>query len=495
MGDAVISGDGAEEQTTDHAAVQPMADVPARGSSRRRVERARRERLEQSAFAVAMPLPPTHSRKRSLGNGRKLGIALSYAVAFAVMLRALVRVEYASPRTAIVVGVLGYGLFLGGRYLAIRALPGVLGLVTRAVAGVTCGVFAVSIVVLGGARFDVIASGLAALAFLVFVVTTLHELGYRRRRIVLVGHGDATTQLLRDATEVRREFEVVATVGDMDPCPELGDVRHYGAIADLAEAVRAHRPDLVVVGVSSGRPEVFEALLDLAGSGFRVIDLPEFYAHAFGRVPVEYVSPAWFMSVLHLYRRAYTMRTKRTFDILGATFLLLVTLPLWLVIAVLIRRRIFFKQARVGQWGKTFTMYKFRTMREGSEEPGIPVFASVRDPRVTRVGRVLRRTRLDELPQLWNVLVGDMSLVGPRPERPEFYTSLSKQVPWWIRRTMLKPGITGWAQIKSGYSDDVGSAADKLSYDLWYLRHSSVLIDLMICLKTLPRLVSGFGTR
>jgi lipopolysaccharide/colanic/teichoic acid biosynthesis glycosyltransferase len=134
-------------------------------------------------------------------------------------------------------------------------------------------------------------------------------------------------------------------------------------------------------------------------------------------------------------------------------------------------------------------------MRKNAEEPGLPVFATVGDPRITNVGRILRRTRLDELPQLWNVLLGHMSIVGPRPERPEFYATLAKQVPFWTRRHVVKPGITGWAQINAGYADDAVTTTEKLSYDLWYLRHRSFLTDLVICARTLPKFVSGNGAR
>ena len=134
-------------------------------------------------------------------------------------------------------------------------------------------------------------------------------------------------------------------------------------------------------------------------------------------------------------------------------------------------------------------------MFEDAESPGRPAWALDSDPRVTGIGRLLRRTRLDELPQLWNVLRGDMSIVGPRPERPEYLTMLSDAVPFWTSRHLLKPGITGWAQVTGGYAADAASTETKLSYDLWYLRHRSLAIDLAVCAKTFSRLLSGFGAR
>jgi lipopolysaccharide/colanic/teichoic acid biosynthesis glycosyltransferase len=149
---------------------------------------------------------------------------------------------------------------------------------------------------------------------------------------------------------------------------------------------------------------------------------------------------------------------------------------------------IIYRQTRVGQSGKPFTMYKFRTMRADAEAGGA-LFAAERDPRTTRVGRFVRMTHLDELPQLWDVLKGDMSIVGPRPERPEFVPMLEGAVPYFTRRLLVKPGITGWAQLRSDYACDCDSAADKLSYDLWYLRNRNLLVDLAICAKTFTSIV------
>ena len=157
---------------------------------------------------------------------------------------------------------------------------------------------------------------------------------------------------------------------------------------------------------------------------------------------------------------------------------------------------ILYRQTRIGEGGKPFTVLKFRTMVVDAEEDGQAHFTSEGDSRVTRGGRLLRRTHLDELPQLWNVLRGDMSVVGPRPERPEFTDRLEEAVPFWNRRLLVKPGITGWAQIQCGYVADCDEMADKLSYDLWYLRNQSLALDVAICLKTaalaLGALLPGF---
>ena len=391
------------------------------------------------------------------------------------------------------------GLFLSvvwvfaQRIITARCLPSAVGRSSRAAAGAVLGLAAVSA---GAAWFPSVHVRpwmLVPSAGAAFAVALLYDRDPRRRRVLLVGGGEGSRQVLEDLATRQRQLDLVALVGELDACAENdGSLPRYGALSDLPDAIEIHRPDIVVVNVKKGRPEVFQRLLDLAGSGFRVVGLPELYEHAFGRVPVAQISPAWFMSVLHLYQRPYTSLTKRTFDVAIAFAAILVTLPLIAVMALLIRRPVLYRQVRVGEWGRTFMMYKFRTMREGAEETGTAVYAAVNDQRITRVGRILRRTRLDELPQLWNVLIGDMSIVGPRPERPEF-SVLLEQIPWWMRRNMAKPGITGWAQINSGYASDTDSAAEKLSYDLWYLRHRSLLLDLIICLRTMPKLVTGSG--
>jgi exopolysaccharide biosynthesis polyprenyl glycosylphosphotransferase len=243
--------------------------------------------------------------------------------------------------------------------------------------------------------------------------------------------------------------------------------------------------------------EDLQRVLDTSSLNSRVVGVHGFYEYAFGRVPVHNLSPAWFMSLVHPYQKTYSRITKRAFDIIVAGLGLLVAAPFALAICILVRLSgpgpILYRQVRLGQAGKTFEMLKFRTMVDGAERLGAPVWAIAEDPRITRVGRVLRRCRLDELPQLWNVLRGDMSIVGPRPERPEFFDVLAKEVPFWTRRHLVKPGITGWAQVHRGYTSDTLGTAEKLSYDLYYLRHQGLVLDLAISVKTAATMFSGDG--
>jgi lipopolysaccharide/colanic/teichoic acid biosynthesis glycosyltransferase len=251
--------------------------------------------------------------------------------------------------------------------------------------------------------------------------------------------------------------------------------------------ITQYQPDLVILTGGRKPPETFSRLLDAAQAGFRVVHLAEFYEYAFGRVPVEDLSYEWFLSVLHLYQRRYSRAIKRCLDLAGASLLLLLTLPLFPLLALFVYQTegpIFLRQSRLGEHGKVFTIFKFRTMHADAEAQGQAVWASAQDPRLTRTGGIMRRLRLDELPQILNVLHGEMSLVGPRPERPEFLAELSGRVPYWTRRHLIKPGLTGWAQVRQGYAASAEQTATKLSYDFWYLRHRSLTVDLAILLRT-----------
>ncbi len=332
----------------------------------------------------------------------------------------------------------------------------------------------------------------AEMAFSIFVFSwawegLVHRSLAGRRRVLVIGEHEGGTKLAEDVrADKDAPFEVLAVIGD----------EHVDTIGMLVEE---HRPDIVVLASHELRPDAFERLLDVAGLGFKLVGLSEFYEHAFGRVPVESLRPTWFMNVLHLYQRPYTRLAKRAFDIAVAAIGLVVVSWLLPILWLVVRRTggpgpVIFTQTRLGESGRRFTIYKFRTMRNDAELAGA-VWAAQDDPRITKVGKFMRKTRLDELPQLVNVLKGDMSIVGPRPERPEFLEQLQDAVPFWTRRHLVKPGITGWAQVRRGYTADAEGTADKLSYDLWYLRHRSLVIDLAVCVKTFTTLVTGSGAR
>lgn len=315
-------------------------------------------------------------------------------------------------------------------------------------------------------------------------------------RLLLVGKLEDAQTLLHDLRRGRGGgYEVIGAVGDSDVHEgQEPQAPWLGSVAQLDAVITEYRPDLVVLTGRGATPGTFSRLLDVAQAGFRVVQLTEFYEYAFGRVPIEDLPHDWFLSVLHLYQRRYSRAIKRALDLVGATGLLLLTLPLFPLLALFVQQTegpLILRQLRLGEHGKLFTIYKFRTMRADAEASGQAVWAAEQDPRLTRTGGVMRRLRLDELPQLWNVFRGEMSLVGPRPERPEFLAELSRHLPYWTRRHLVKPGLTGWAQVRQGYAASADETATKLSYDFWYLRHRSLTVDLAILLRTLGVVFQG----
>ena len=374
---------------------------------------------------------------------------------------------------------------------AFAAVHFTLGVPVRCAVGAVTGLVGVSAFALWVPGLGMSTPTLLALAASVFTVTTMWEGIVQRlvgkRRVLVVGPSscaDAVAEAV--AFEGHSRFTVV---GAVDDGPD--DAFRLGPVDELSRIVEEQRPGLIVLSDGETSSSAIDRLLVSSSLDFKVVGLAHFFDYAFGRVPIDDLTPSWFMSILHVWQRPYTRFAKRTFDVVCAALGLLLAAPLMLVIACLVRLTpgpIIYRQTRVGEGGRHFTISKFRTMRQDAERPGEPAFAEENDPRVTRVGRLLRKTHLDELPQLWVVLKGDMSIVGPRPERPEFIPMLEEAVPFFTRRLLVKPGITGWAQLRRDYASDAEGAADKLSYDLWYVRNRNVIVDLAICAKTVSTL-------
>jgi exopolysaccharide biosynthesis polyprenyl glycosylphosphotransferase len=242
-----------------------------------------------------------------------------------------------------------------------------------------------------------------------------------------------------------------------------------------------------------------QALLTCKLRGIDVEDGTTFYEKMSGKIMLENLRPSWIIFSADFSASPLWRLGKRIADILLAALGLLLAAPFMLVIAVMIKADscgpILFTQERVGQRGELFTLFKFRSMRVDAEATTGPVYADVNDVRVTRIGRWLRRFRLDEFPQLLNVLKGDMSFVGPRPERLFFVEQFVKEIPFYIQRLSVKPGITGWAQVNYTYGANVNDALEKLQLDLYYIKNMSFLMDLFILLKTVKITVRGEGAR
>ena len=317
-----------------------------------------------------------------------------------------------------------------------------------------------------------------------------------KQRVLVIGTNGGASDVMQELqSDDRAPFTIVGVVGGRQDGGGA-DVPRLGRLDELTRIVEAQRPDIIILTDDRAGAWAVEPLLDLAPMGFKVVGVSHFFEHALGRVPLPHLTPAWFMSMLHLRQKPYTRLAKRSFDLVVASLGLLLVAPLLPLLAALVRTSpgpIIYSQTRLGEGGRHYRMFKFRTMRADAEEAGRPLFARESDPRVTRVGRLLRQTHFDEVPQLWNVMKGEMSIVGPRPERPEFVEMLEQTVPFWTRRLLVKPGITGWAQLRCGYAYDTDSTAEKLSYDLWYLRNRNVVVDLAICAKTVSTLLFRSG--
>jgi exopolysaccharide biosynthesis polyprenyl glycosylphosphotransferase len=266
-----------------------------------------------------------------------------------------------------------------------------------------------------------------------------------------------------------------------------------GELGNLGDLVAAHQIHLLVMSSEVPRLSVFnEIAASCLHLPVRLWELAGFYEDVFGHVPVAEINASWFQYIMHPNYRSSPSASKRALDLAVALVVGLASLPVMLVFAVLIRLDggpVLFRQPRIGEGGRPFTVYKLRTMRMGVSSAAAQ-WADADDPRVTRTGRVLRRTHLDEFPQLINVLRGDMSIVGPRPEQPEFVDRLERWVPFYTRRHLLKPGITGWAQVRCGYAGSDFGSAWKLCHDLYYLKHRSLSLDLVILGETLRTLVA-----
>ena len=260
------------------------------------------------------------------------------------------------------------------------------------------------------------------------------------------------------------------------PLPEL--VRTYG-IDEIVVAVRDHR--------RSGLP--MDDLLMCRSMGIPVHDMSAFYEMTHAEVPLESLKASWLIYGPGFVQSEIQRAVKRAFDILASSALLLITLPVIVAAALAIkldsRGDLIYRQQRVGLFGRPFTCLKFRSMVSNAESDGVARWATPGDRRVTRVGRILRDTRIDELPQLLSVLKGDMSLVGPRPERPEFVNKLREAIPFYDLRHTVKPGLTGWAQVRYTYGDTLESARRKHQFDLYYVKNNSLLLDIMVLFETI----------
>lgn len=324
-----------------------------------------------------------------------------------------------------------------------------------------------------------------------------------RRRILLVGSGSraAKVQTLEKDDTGKVQFNLVGCLPFSNEHCNYNKARILHDQGSILSIAKKYKVDEIIVGVrerrSGGLPT--SQLLECKLAGIEIIDLPSFFERQMGHIQLESLNPSWMIFSDGFQRSSMKDITKRAFDIIVSSLLLLVTFPVFLLAALLIwlesGRPILYQQKRVGEHGRAFEVLKFRSMYQDAERDGVPRWAKKQDARITRVGKVIRMLRIDELPQIYNVLKGDMSFVGPRPERPYFVDELAKQITYYPMRHTVKPGITGWAQIRYPYGATVEDAIQKLQFDLYYVKNHTLFLDLIILLQTAQVVLFGKGAR
>jgi sugar transferase (PEP-CTERM system associated) len=324
-------------------------------------------------------------------------------------------------------------------------------------------------------------------------------------RLLLVGTSPAAVHLARELYERRQELGV-EIVGFVDPDPSrvgaaVINPGVVGTIEDIPLLAPKLRVDRVVVSLTESRGKLpMDRLLDVRmQSGVAFDHLASVYEEYTGKIAVENLRPSWLIFSSGFRKTRVLLAVKRVLDLLLSLVGVVLAAPIMLIVALVIklesRGPALYHQERVGLNGRIFTVHKFRTMRVDAEAATGPVWSTANDTRVTRIGKFLRLVRLDELPQLWNVLAGEMSFVGPRPERPSFVETLTKDIPYYGQRHAVKPGLTGWAQVRYTYGASVEDAVQKLQYDLYYIKNLSIALDLVIVLETIKTVVLRRGAR
>ncbi|MCK8457446.1 TIGR03013 family XrtA/PEP-CTERM system glycosyltransferase [Sphingomonas faeni] len=322
-----------------------------------------------------------------------------------------------------------------------------------------------------------------------------------KRRIVVLGAGVRAARIQSLSAQPGINFVVARFVLMGEAEPAVQGALPRGEIPNLATYIVDQNASEVVLALDERRNALpMKDLLRVRTTGVQVSEISSFLERETGRIDLKSVNPSWLIfSDGFASSRMLSSVFKRAFDIIASGLLLTVTLPIILVTAIAIKLEskgpAFYRQRRVGLYGEGFDILKLRSMRQDAEVLGKAVWAAEDDPRITRIGRFIRKVRIDELPQTWTVLKGEMSFVGPRPERPQFVEQLDEQLPFYAERHMVKPGITGWAQINYPYGASIEDARHKLEYDLYYAKNYSPFLDMLILLQTLRVVLWPAGAR
>jgi sugar transferase (PEP-CTERM system associated) len=346
-----------------------------------------------------------------------------------------------------------------------------------------------------------VASTLGLMAFrLLTRVLVSHQL--LQQRVLVLGTDLADAIIPYEGHHDTIPFRIVGFLDD-DPLAQHHLPPGYdllGNVKELLGVVEQLHPDIILVALTDMRGVLpIHDILECRFRGIQVEEWPSFFEKLTDKIVINTLRPGWLIFSDGSVKTRLTDTIRRALDVGLSLMGLILSAPLMGLAALSIKidspGPVLFRQARVGKNGQVFMLYKFRSMSVNAEQLTGPVWASENDPRVTRVGRLLRKIRLDETPQMFNVLSGDMSFIGPRPERPVFVNQLKEQIPFYVLRFAVKPGITGWAQVKYPYGSTVEDALEKLQYDLYYIKNMSILLDLLILLKSLQVVLFARGAR
>jgi sugar transferase (PEP-CTERM system associated) len=322
-----------------------------------------------------------------------------------------------------------------------------------------------------------------------------------RERLLLVGTGTAAFALARELQAHEEDGVQIVGFVDSDVHSQVlaGPLAFLGTFDDIPALVRARSVDRVVVSLADARGKLpMDKLLEMKLDGVRFDYLASVYEEYTGKIAVENLRPSWLIFSEGFRKTGRLLAAKRAIDVVGGAVGLVLSAPIVLALAAVIKLTspgpVFYSQRRVGRDGRVFTVHKIRSMCADAERDTGPVWTPAGgDSRITPLGRFMRRTRLDELPQFWTILAGHMSLVGPRPERPEFVQSLNQQIPFYGQRHVVKPGLTGWAQVRYTYGATVEDAIEKLQYDLFYIKNMSIALDVFIIFETIKTVLLRRG--
>jgi len=353
---------------------------------------------------------------------------------------------------------------------------------------------------------DVIKAAAMTLVFAVMLhrVYTAHSSSQSRTgsKILIFGSGAVASLVGKTLKHADPHANIVGYFpGPNEEQPEVPHTEVLSAQASLIDTALMHGIDEIVVALSErrGGSMPLRQLLDCKIKGIRVVDIATYFEKTLGQINVNHVNAGWLIFGDGFNQGAVRTFIKRVFDIVCSTLMIVLAAPIMLVTAVAIwfesHGPVLYRQERVGANGKSFNVVKFRSMRTDAEEDGKPRWATANDDRVTRIGKFIRKVRIDELPQLFTVLKGEMSLVGPRPERPYFVDELTREIPYYAVRHSVKPGVTGWAQVRYQYGATMEDSIEKLQYDLYYVKNHTLFLDLVVMFETVAVVLTGKGAR